>query len=66
MNNNERNGNNIGEKGKKALREGKNRKLKIIIDLGCFIWSSLFVNGQKTGDFDSLGRVASYESFSLV
>ena len=24
------------------------------------------MNGQKTGDFDSLGRVASYESFSLV
>ena len=28
--------------------------------------SSLFVNRQKTGVFDSLGRVASYESFSLV
>ena len=24
------------------------------------------MNVQKTGDFDSLGRVASYESFSLV
>ena len=31
-NNNERNCNNIGEKGKKALREGKNSKLEIIID----------------------------------
>ena len=30
-NNNERNGNNIGEKGKKALREGKNSKLEIDI-----------------------------------
>jgi hypothetical protein len=27
------NGNIIGEKGKKALREGKNSNLKIIIDL---------------------------------
>ena len=32
INNNEGNGNNIGEKGKKALREGKNSKLKILID----------------------------------
>ena len=37
INNNERNGNNIGEKGKKALREGKNSKLKILIDWNDFI-----------------------------
>jgi hypothetical protein len=29
-------------------------------------YSKLFVIKQKTGDFDSLGRVASYESVSLV